>query len=167
MKIKVQALLLVVVLMFAMTSCGEKSIELTEDNYNDYLKFDLHAEGNTKSERGEYYPLGYSYESVRCYGNVEGLSQFTYEDVYITVRISFTLSSSYLVKNGYSVSGDDYENLEQSIESQFKLRADGSADVDFSGDVEEIAGRSGVFAPDILKINGYSIVDVSGTVSPV
>lgn len=167
MKIKVQALLLVVVLMFAMNGCGKKSIELTEDNYNDYLKFDLHAEGNTKSERGEYYPLGYSYESVRCYGNVEGLSQFTYEDVYITVRVSFTLSSSYLVKNGYNVSGDDYEKLEQSIESQFKLRADGSADVDFSGDVEEIAGRSGVFAPDILKINGYSIVDVSGTVSPV
>ena len=170
MKIKAQALLLVVVLMFAMTGCGEKSIELTDDNYNDYLKFDLHAEGNTKSEGGEYYPLGYSYKNVQCYGNIEGLPQFIYTDVYVTLSVSFSASSSYFEehdnkKYDYSImQGREFVNLEQTIEGQVKLRADGSAEVDFSGDVKPILGSE--LKPDDIVINGYSVVAISGTVSP-
>lgn len=171
MKIKVQALLLVVVLVFAMNGCGKKSIELTEVNYNDYLKFDLHAEGNTKNERGEYYPLGYSYKNVQCYGNIEGLPQFIYTDAYVTISVSFSVSSSYFEKNenkkyDYSImQGREFVNLDQTIEGEVKLRADGSAEVDFLGNIQPILGDD--LQPDNIIVSGYSIVAVSGTVTPV
>lgn len=122
-------------------------IQLTTQNASQYLTFELHG-----------YPTEYSYGSykkVAANGTISGIPGYTYNNV--TVELSFSYSYT------YGSSGSD--TCEITTSSTLNLAGNGTVSV------EETAKHSGANSNIIAymsdcECNGYTIISVTGTVTP-
>lgn len=177
---KALSLILALVLCLSLCACGEdkksNEIELTLDNYNQYLNIDVDFVDGNIIKLGKWIIVdeaGYdgvdayideAMTSFGCYAEVEGVSQnFNYNDVKVTIEVS----GKYKARNR----NDLYKV--QSIES-FSLTINSSTNI-AGGSINNdkvyytipnnMAVARGMTAPIVVDYE-FKVVSISGTLTP-
>ena len=162
---RVIGVLLALSLMLLCFGCGDDgSIELTKDNYEEYLKVTARCftSGNKSINNHSYY------DSVTGTVDVEGVSSnFNYKDVTVSVRIAgsyYVCDSDGHIEDSQGSNGRDA--FDETINVKCDISGSGSGEA-----TKELNERSGValsvwYTTDQFIEAGYDVVDVKGKVVP-
>lgn len=169
---KLLSMLLICTMMFCLAACGKsKDIELTLDNYDDYLKIEVNSYAY-----GDMYGVSEGVKvsdttyALMFYGDINGnayvkgaSTNFNYNDVKIKVKLSGEYES---YKFDTYMLGSFAESENGTYEMIFEL------DTNISGDSEqfnvEYALPDGYVTHNHLLYNtNVEVIEISGTVTPV
>lgn len=160
---KLLALFLIVVLCLSLSACGDGSIELTVDNYDDYLSVGASISNPSFTDGvhvsyGIPYPNGeggtyYIYEYLNARLNVEGKStNFNYNDVVVTIKFNGKYRSH------------DLNDWSQEMPIELELTA--NCDISGCDLVTDKFTDSGSYLHEEAIYADWEIVSISGTVTP-
>lgn len=179
---KALSLILALVLCLSLCACGEtksNEIELTLDNYADYLRIRVYVNGgrDLPADNVSFYDMNgklcsasevSSYFTIGC--NVEGVSSnFTYSDIVIEVKATGKYIACNRDKKGH------FGELESSIANAFFTHSV-VCDLDVSGTgkgsgTEKYIIPDNLVMPEMLYAHSKEfeceIISVSGTVKPI
>ena len=164
MKKKILSIILMLAMCFSLCACGNKDIELTKDNYSDYLEISAKSVTESNSDIAKLYLPGGGISScsnvfyLKC--DVKGVSQnYNYNDVKVTVKVKATYE-------GIVWSTKETELRE--FEKEFTINTN------ISGNMKEDCISKEMIKLDDYIVNGellknieYEVVSISGTLSPV
>ena len=169
---KIIILLSIGTMVFCLTACGKsKEIELTLENYDDYLNIDVsgHASGDMYGV-SQSVRLTDDYSALMFYGDIIGnayvkgaSTNFNYNDVKIKIKLSGEYESykfdTYMLGTFAQSENGTYEMI-------FEL------DTNISGDSEQVSDDfslpDGYVTHDYLLYNkNVEVIEISGTVTPV
>ena len=157
------ALLLAAALSLSLAACGgSNSIELTLENYEDYLTINPYG-----SQSGDEIWLSTTYGStlrwhseIQCGAKIEGTStNFNYENVVIELELYGTYEAN--EKNEMSIIDDRH-----SVDKNYDITVTIETDVSGNGDSSEIIELEDNFYTDTPNFTpNYKVISISGTVS--
>lgn len=174
---RICAIAYIMVFSCLLTACGntedniiekDNSIQLNLENYSTYL--DVKAGIESTGKQHKIFSDDYSYDSVRCLLQVEGVStNFNYNNVIVKVKIAGTY-------RGYKIVGDG--EIERFGSYEVFYEHDTIEDVDFLHEIETRCNISGDGSSDesvVLEYDtrkqdmdvAYEVVSVSGSVEPI
>lgn len=159
MKKSIKLFCVILAIVFTFSGCGSSflggssKITLTPENASDYLTFSLHGGGGDPEYTSTF---GIVYNTMEAYGNISGVSGYNYDNVSITLKFSFRLTSA---------GGKDH-GIHSITTEPIQLNVGGNGTVKKSED----SYNDGTFNYSLyegeVECLGYEIVSVSGTVTP-
>ena len=157
--IKTMCLVLSVMILFSACSTIDgttnNEIQLTTDNASQYLNFSIKGGGDGADYSSMY---GIGYENIAVNGTITGIAGYTYNNVTITMKFSFTYEDW---SGGQDSYGGDYT---QSITQDIALNVGGSGNVSASERIQ-LEPYHYVGHWSNVECQGYEIVDITGTVT--
>ena len=162
-------LLLVLALCFGICGCGDNSIALTKDNFDDYFDYSINLIENTEYERhvqgsnGSYFESGIGSKG-QLTGRLTAVSQnYSYSD--ITMRVKVTASCSMVSKEDMDRTYVNVIKVPVTYETVIQV------DLNVAGE-GKITDTGYYTAPSDLLIaytldTSIEIIEITGSVTPL